>query len=960
MCLEYREIMIGFGNRLVITMMCGLLGASALIADGSSIDDPDRGELICDQAGTLRVELSNGLELIIISTPEYDARDVQAWLLVRAGSLYETDSERGAAIVIEQSVRLGTTNYSQAQIDELLLSESVGYGMHPGSFVGFDHVGFMASVDRDDAQGLSRVFGFFGEVLDHDLIVLDEQRVRDSVGLVIDGIRDEPNADLRVRHRWLPTVMHGTPFGERMPRAPIDEIQLLSVSSVQSFADMLYHPGQSTLIVLGDVNSDEIIQAVNESIGSVERGEITRVADGRSGIDVSMRAALVADPGIEQGQAAMIWFRDTPTASTGRWSELAQRYDRDQMREMVVLRVAGEIVRHRIGQLSVRELGVEVDAGVDQVDLWGQIELMQLALEYEGSDWEASMRFLVQQCDRLYRDGATDDEVARARRSVLARWHRQADDWVELSSGDRMGLVHWLITSGRPMIDMVRWDRLATELMVGIGDGEINQQMRLLVNPSKATYVGLVSRLEEGLVDDGSALYESTVLGVVADAIRSPIDAIANDWMEQLSSSLLDEECTGGEICEVSVHQQAGVWDTKLGNGVRVWIRAIPESADARVYLSATLWGSVLDKIGARDDEIDAALMAWRNPATEGRSTGAIASFIAEHDLRVRARREIGHLQLNVDGPSSSMGEVMELMYVLLDRPMIERGVYEKWQGERVEIADDPVDLGLDVLYGSRVELDPEPTTLDSAQRLLTQIVRNGRIDIGISGAIDVEETIEQASSFFGALVRRDAPDLAKVSKGIERSSVMRGGRMTRVISDDEFEHGVVFGFVGDMDQPIGELRSLILSSMVFNKELSSFAESVGFEGDVRVSMASADVLAGRMIILIRVRCEEVLFEDARRLVFEGIERMIAQGVHESEFDEAKAKVDGSIAQYFDTPMFWSQRLGALGVRGRRVDDLWGIRQGYASVEPRFAGKVFEELMAGDEQFEIEIVGGRD
>ena len=143
---------------------------------------------------------------------------------------------------------------------------------------------------------------------------------------------------------------------------------------------------------------------------------------------------------------------------------------------------------------------------------------------------------------------------------------------------------------------------------------------------------------------------------------------------------------------------------------------------------------------------------------------------------------------------------------------------------------------------------------------------------------------------------------------------------------------------------------------MVLSDRLALLVDRNGFDGEIYATVAYTDATPGRMVFLIQARCAEGAIEDARMIMHEAIDSMTGMGIGGQEFAAKQVEIIESIAWYFDTPGYWSQRLAMLGVYGRRVENLWKIREGYSSIESGFAGEVFEALMAGDEQFEIEIV----
>jgi predicted Zn-dependent peptidase len=947
-----------------LNQICLVIGLVSLaFFAGLTSGQADRDQLIRDQEGTQRIGLSNGIELVVVSTEEYRESDVQVWLIVRAGSMYERDDERGAAVVYERMIRSGTKHFTSEEIDQILAQGGADDRRYDGSFVGFDHAGFFGSVDKDDPAAMERLLGFFGDVLDSDSRAPESEQSEDQINEVVDGviaelieeINQEPSAELRSRREWLPELMRGSLFGKRLPMADIEELNRLTALQVREFGDAFYHPGQAMLIVLGDVDPKLVESQAATALGSIVRGERDSIVDGRMKIDVSQRAVIGTDPELENQQGAMVWFQDHGDESIESWSMRAGQYSVDDMRTTVINRAAGEIIRHRLGMLSAQELGTHSEIGVEQIDLFGQVDLLQIGVESSDGKWEDSIRFLVRECDRLDRDGATDAEVSRARRSLLARWHRDADDWITRDNAQRMRLVHWLITTGRPMIDMVRWDQLATELMTDIRDDEISQAVRGFIVPQNAAYVALAKHGNQGLGDEDPGTRRQNVMSVVEEALLSPRDPIHPRWMEQIVGDLIDTQPTGGEILEITQHSDSEVWGASLDNGVRLWARSM-ENDTGRVYLNATLWGTIFENGTMSEDEILAAITAWQSPATESRGSRVIAAYLAEYGIEIAAKRDVRMVQLSIESPLRSVDQAMELMYVLLSRPMIEGDAFSNWQDRRALSKEDPLDRALKVLYANDAikQGHSNEITLDDAQRALTQIVRNAQIDIGIAGAVESQGLIARGAELFGSLVDREPGELNKEEQETTHV-IIKSDRVASVSSATNKEHGAVIGFVGGSNRDLRAMRSMILSTMVMSNRIRDLSEAHGFDGHIRAHMGYSDEISDQMLMMVRARCSNDDLDAGYEIIDQSIDAMVRDGISEEELAIAQRLIDASIAKYFDTPMYWSMRLSSLGAYGRRVDDLWGIREGYTQIDADYASQVFRELITGNDRFRVEI-----
>jgi len=960
-----------FGRRVLA------IGIAAVVLCAPAYADVDT---LRDQDGVHRVSFDNGLACVVVEADEadqgeqtnvsHDLGDAQAWLMVRAGSLYETDAQRGSAMVLERLIRMGIEGYTPEEIDGLLIDEPTGYGGHAGSFVSFDQVGLMGAFGHGEQEKdqLGRLLGFYERVLGVDSLMLSDERIAEAIDWVRDSLEHEEQVDLRARRVWLPELMEGTPFGERLPGASLEALDRLSGDDVRAFARAVYHPAQAVLIVVGDVDAEEIERLVRGSVGAVDSGAGRGwVADGRSHRDVSGRVVVGSDPGFERHQAAMVWFEDQGLQDFGTGGfptgDVSQR-----IRGLIVDRVAGEAVRYRLGRLGRQELGPGYDLVLDQVEMWGQLGLTQVVVVGDGDAWESSIEFLVRQNGRISRDGLGDAEIARARRLVLTRWHRDAGDWATTPFRRRVGLVHWLVSSGRPILASPAWDALATEIMSGVTDREINEVARKMVEPKHAGYIALMAQADEGDTNDA-------LLGVMDASKGQALGAIDPEWMTKLSGSMIDGEPREREVVEVSQHPESGAWSAVYENGVRVHARAMGDGGEndegsGRVYLSATIWGNGLFGAGVDDELVQAALVAWRSPTTETRGGGAVSVFIEEHGLSVSAYQDVGFVQLRVNGDGDEFEAAVELMYALLGQPMIEQGAFDAWAQRSAGASPSSVDQAIKAMYGGRAGRQSETNaavTIDEAQRLITQMVRKGRLEIAIAGetGFDAPGMIEHAGAYFGSLVSREGGDsvrdqhVSESNDEVERAVLVKHEKMLRVGTREEQEHGFVIGYFGVGVDELRAMRSMSLSSIMLNTRFAREGEARGFGGKIRAQIAFSDLFEGEAVFLIRVLCEPHEIALGDEVIDSVIGGVLMDGFGEDELRRTQDLVDDSIARYFDTPEYWSQRLSVLGVKRRTVDELWGIREGYRGIDAGYASGVIARVVEGEERFRIELVGSK-
>ncbi|CAN0592586.1 unnamed protein product, partial [Laminaria digitata] len=179
--------------------------------------------------------------------------------------------------------------------------------------------------------------------------------------------------ELRARQRWLPRLLGDGMLGSRVGLPEETHIDALGVQGLKSFVGRAYRPSQATLIVVGDINSLDLDMRIARALGTLAPGPRDERLDLREGTAHATRV-MGLDPDLEKHQAALVWMNTRDDACLEPWSVCASQYSESMMRELVMNRVAAELLRHRIDRLGVAELGSDIEISVDQISIAGQVD----------------------------------------------------------------------------------------------------------------------------------------------------------------------------------------------------------------------------------------------------------------------------------------------------------------------------------------------------------------------------------------------------------------------------------------------------------------------------------------------------------------------------------------------------------------------------------------------------------
>jgi zinc protease len=218
-----------------------------------------------DPTSVVRTRLPNGLTVLI--RRDTSAPVVAIVTYVSAGYFDETDDIVGIAHVLEHMYFKGTPTRGVGEIAKQ--TKAVGGYLNAATI--YDHTsyytvlpssGFLAGLDvQADAYARSLIDADeLGREL--EVIIQEAKRKADNPGAVVTETLYELLHDRHRIRRW------------RIGREP--GLRALTRDALVGFYRNFYHPGNTVLSIVGDVDVDEAVKAVYEKYGSLPPGEPQR------------------------------------------------------------------------------------------------------------------------------------------------------------------------------------------------------------------------------------------------------------------------------------------------------------------------------------------------------------------------------------------------------------------------------------------------------------------------------------------------------------------------------------------------------------------------------------------------------------------------------------------------------------------------------------------------------------
>jgi zinc protease len=176
--------------------------------------------------------------------------------VVDAGSILEEEDQLGVAHLVEHMAFNGTEKYNQQEIIAYFESIGMRFGADLNAYTSFDETVYMINFPADDQDILDQTLDVVDQWINH--VSFDPEELEKERGVVMEEWRRSQSAEARVREQQRPYLYKDSLYAERVPIGKPELIAGVSRDRVIDFYRKWYHPANTTLVMVGDMDPQEI------------------------------------------------------------------------------------------------------------------------------------------------------------------------------------------------------------------------------------------------------------------------------------------------------------------------------------------------------------------------------------------------------------------------------------------------------------------------------------------------------------------------------------------------------------------------------------------------------------------------------------------------------------------------------------------------------------------------------
>ncbi len=553
---------------LFIAILLGfvIMSLSAQIADPGKSIPPDPKIIIG--------KLDNGMTYYIKQNKKPEQR-VELRLAVNAGSVCETSGQLGLAHFVEHMCFNGTKNFPSNKIINMLEEMGVKFGAELNAGTSFDQTVYMLKVPTDKEEWINRGFQIL-EDWAHQ-VSMESAEIDKERGVIVEEWRLGLGADDRMMLKYLPVILKGSRYAERLPIGKVEVIKSFPYDTLRAFYKTWYRPDLMAVVIVGDIDPSLAEKKVKEYFGRIPKAVNPKkriefpVPD-----NVEPLISVVTDKEAP-GYNAIIGFKH-PKSDNITFTD----YRNQLMRSLYT-----GMLNNRLQEITQKPDAPFMYAAAEYGPFIGRsIDAYMLQVGAKENQIDKSLEVVLVENERVRKYGFTTTELEREKKSILARYETMAKESDKTQSAQyadeyvRNYLDQECIPGIQKEFDITK------EFMPGITLDEINKLGEKWI--TEENMFGLVMAPQKEGVNVPT---ESQILNIIKSVKARQITAYKDNVTD---APILAEKPVGTKVIDRKENKDFVFTELSFGNGVRMILKTTDYKNDEILLSAYSLGGTSL------------------------------------------------------------------------------------------------------------------------------------------------------------------------------------------------------------------------------------------------------------------------------------------------------------------------------------------------------------------------------
>lgn len=521
-------------------------------------------------------KLSNGLTYYIRNNKKPEDK-VELRLVVNVGSILEDDDQLGLAHFMEHMNFNGTKHFQKNDLIDYLQSIGVKFGADLNAYTSFDETVYILPIPSNDPEKLDQGFQILEDWAHNAL--LENEEIDKERGVVLEEYRLGRGADERMLQNYLPKVLYGSKYANRLPIGTKDILENFDYETLKRFYKDWYRPDLMAVIAVGDMDVDTLEEKIKSHFGSIPSAKTPRKREVFNVPNHQETWVAIESDKEAPFSRVQILFKDKGNTQK---EETLSDYKNTMIKSLFT-----QMINNRLDELKNSENPPFVYGASYHAGTWAKTKeaYQSFAMTSETGQLDG-LKALLEENERVKRFGFYEGEFNRAKENVLARLEKRYKDKDKTESRGIVGeyIRHFLNVEPIPGI---AWEyAFQKEYLPSIQLSEVNSVIGNYLKDENRVIV-ITGPEKEGV----AKVTENQVLDLLKSVENTELEPYDD---KDVATSLITELPKMGSITSTIKDDILGTTTLVLSNGATVTYKKTEFKNDEILFNAFSYGGTSL------------------------------------------------------------------------------------------------------------------------------------------------------------------------------------------------------------------------------------------------------------------------------------------------------------------------------------------------------------------------------
>jgi zinc protease len=534
----------------------------------------DRNEKLTIDPKVTTGTLPNGLKYYIRPNGKPENK-VELRLIINAGSILEDDNQQGLAHFNEHMLFNGTKNFPKNELVNYLQSIGVEFGADLNAYTSFDETVYMLPIPTDKPENIDKGFQILQDWAQGALMT--DTDINEERKVVLEESRTGKGAQDRMAKKFLPKLLAGTKYGERLPIGKDELLKTFKPEVLRKFYKDWYRPDLMAVVVVGDITTEKAEAMIKQYFST-----LTNPAKERP------RESFVANPYKKQEGMFLTDAEQTSTIFTLNFTPRLAQPDKTvgDYRNTLIEQLAISLINQRYEDLASSATRPFVFSQADNSSYIKGYQALNLTL-MPSSDLTSAINAAIGELISIEQYGYTESELELAKKSMLSRIERQFNERATTNSSAFLGEYQRNFLENEAIPGIEKELDLYKSLLPGITASEVTIALKKLFSKEdKEKFFALVMSPE---TKDATVNTDATLVAAVKKAFTQTVEKKAE---EVVNTTLVEKMPAKGTITKTEKDDKLQATTYTLSNGITVTVKPTNFKSDEILFAGVKKGGT--------------------------------------------------------------------------------------------------------------------------------------------------------------------------------------------------------------------------------------------------------------------------------------------------------------------------------------------------------------------------------